>query len=40
MSKRQRRLVRSLLFPLIALGMMTSAMAIAGHNNRPAITQR
>jgi len=36
MSKRQRRIARSLLFPLIALGMMTSAMAI-GHKSRDSV---
>lgn len=36
MNKKQRRLVRKMFFPVIALVMMTATMALAGADNRPA----
>lgn len=33
-SKKQRRLASKLLFPVLALVMMTATMAIAGADNR------
>ena len=34
MNKKQRRLVRKMMFPVIALVMMTATMAIAGADHR------
>ena len=36
MNKKQRRVVRKMLFPVIALVMMTATMAIAGVEQAPA----
>lgn len=36
MNKKQRRLVRRMMFPVIALVMMTATMAIAGVQQSPA----
>lgn len=35
MNKKQRRLVRKMFFPVVALVMMTATMALAGADNRP-----
>ncbi len=38
MNKKQRRAVRRLMFPVIALVMMTATMAIAGVQQAPTVS--
>lgn len=35
LSKKQRRVVRKMMFPVVALIMMTATMALAGSNHAP-----
>jgi hypothetical protein len=36
LTKKQRRVVRKMMFPFVALIMMTATMALAGTNHAPA----